>query len=588
MAFRIDDSFNPGSILGAIKLPDSTGPQLEQARAQALKNENALAPLRQQEMQADLTTKNLANQQTQIGLQEAQIIQQAFRNPKYRKSDGTFDYSGALSDLQGQVRPSTLQGMQTFIDTHAKNAADTSKLVQEAEDLKRKGEAQDRQYHSDLFAGLLDNYTPQNVMATLAGLPPRYAKEAPALWQQYQADPDAFKQEIGNLITPETKDRLAKLAQTKASTAETNQKVITGNLDLAARTVPDNPEDWAKWYAGLDDETKRRVPANYSAAAADKVRRMGVSVEKQPEWDLNSYKAKMGLVGNTEYDQFLVQYAKSLGKTPAQLTPEEGLASFGAYAEKKQDPQMRAAALAQKNLSDVLKQIQIDQQPTKDQASLLADDIVNHRLAPDQISQIRGRGNGSLGLMVYEAAKKKDPNFNWEEASSEYTLAKSPQFQQTVRYMDYVGSSVDRVISAADKLDNGKIRSLNAVKNWAADQLNGVDIAKFQTDRIEVADAIAKILQGGGSGSGTSDMKLKQAEELIRTTDSPAVVRAKMQEIKELIGTRRSTLTRGTFLEKAQSTSVPGAATIRVRRKSDGATGTLDPKDFDPNKYEKM
>lgn len=228
--------------------------------------------------------------------------------------------------------------------------------------------------------------------------------------------------------------------------------------------------------------------------------------------------------------------------------------SLQEFKETNADPEVRAAALAQKNLAIALAQMQQSQLPTVEQAGDVARDIVAHRLAPEQMSQMFG-GFGASGQafkrMVYGEAKKIDPEFNFEEASSEYALVKSPAFQQTVRYMDYVGSSLDNVIAAAQKLANSNIRSLNSVKNWTKDQLNNVDLGKFQTDRLEVADAIAKILQGGGSGSGTSDAKLAQAQTLLRESDSPENIAGKMGEIKSLIGKRRGALTRGTYMENA-------------------------------------
>ena len=39
---------------------------------------------------------------------------------------------------------------------------------------------------------------------------------------------------------------------------------------------------------------------------------------------------------------------------------------------------------------------------------------------------------------------------------------------------------------------------------------------------------------------------------------------------------------------QAQQEYGAAAGTIRVKRKSDGQTGTIDPKDFDPKKYERV
>ncbi len=196
--------------------------------------------------------------------------------------------------------------------------------------------------------------------------------------------------------------------------------------------------------------------------------------------------------------------------------------------------------------------MQMGQQPTPDQAKQVAGDIVAHRIAPEQLSQLFG-GFGTQGQafkrMVMVEAHKIDPNFDYEQAAAEYQLTKSPAFQNTIRYMDSVTESIPLLLDRATKLANGNIRSINSLVNAGKNQFNDVDLKKFTTDRLLVADEIAKILQGGGTGSGTSDTKLKQAGEILSATDSPAAVKGALEDVKQLIGYRRTALTRGTYFE---------------------------------------
>ena len=175
-----------------------------------------------------------------------------------------------------------------------------------------------------------------------------------------------------------------------------------------------------------------------------------------------------------------------------------------------------------------------------------ADDLFNKRISPSQlVAQIGGRGAQKNLIMnhIKDELKKKDPNFNWEDAEATYQLAKSPGFQQTVRYIDNTIDSLPRLQAAADKLNNGTFKSLNALKNMTAQQLNGVDIRVFDTDRQLVGDEIAKLLQGGGTGSGTSDKKLEQGQNIIKTSDDPKLVAATLKEVGDLIHIRRNSLT---------------------------------------------
>jgi hypothetical protein len=191
-----------------------------------------------------------------------------------------------------------------------------------------------------------------------------------------------------------------------------------------------------------------------------------------------------------------------------------------------------------------------------------AQDLYNRRISPSQLmSQIGGRGMQKTAYVnrVKGELRKIDPNFSWEDAESSYNLAKSPQFQQTIRYMDYAGSTLANLVNNANILNNGNVRSINALLNAGKSQFNNVDLKRFQTDKIEASDAIAKILQGG-TGSGTSDKKLEQAESIFRDSDSPASIAAAAGEIKSLLGNRRQFLVKGTPYESQGAPTVPQVA----------------------------
>lgn len=272
---------------------------------------------------------------------------------------------------------------------------------------------------------------------------------------------------------------------------------------------------------------------------------------------------------------FLPNFAKKLGKTPEQMTPDENTQAF---REFKQDPEAKAAQEASRGLTDSLKQLQINQQPTPQQAQQVAQDMVAHRIAPEQMASMFG-GFGQAGQnfkrMVYGEAKKLDPEFDFERAAAEYGLVKSPQFQNTIRYMDSVQNSIPLVIQRAKELGNGKIRFVNGLANMGRDQLNNPALAKFQADALLVADEVAKILQGGGTGNGTSDAKLKQAAEIIRQTDSPETLAAKLADVQQLMSFRRKSLTRGTYMENNAEGGGGGGAVLEYVR---DASGKLVPK----------
>lgn len=236
----------------------------------------------------------------------------------------------------------------------------------------------------------------------------------------------------------------------------------------------------------------------------------------------------------------------------------------------------RAHALTKKPESDLdiaLKKALLDQRTTNakdegippERVAATAQAILENRMAPSQLSL--GGGMGKAGVAFKQAVMGEilriNPKFNFQEAESNFQFGKNVGTQNTVRYLESVKESIPLVIERATKLANGKIRSLNTLINAGKDQFNDVDLKKFKTDTLFVADEIAKILQGGGTGSGTSDAKLKQASEILNTSDSPAAIAAALSDIQQLLGFRRATLTKGTFMEepKPVGPEAPAAAT---------------------------
>jgi hypothetical protein len=226
--------------------------------------------------------------------------------------------------------------------------------------------------------------------------------------------------------------------------------------------------------------------------------------------------------------------------------------SLAAYAVAKADPAMREAALAQKALAAAQVQMNLNMQPTKEQAAAVADDLVNHRLSPSQVVSLfstRGKEGLAFKLAVSAEAKKQQPDFNFEEAQATYDLSKSTGFQNTVRAIDSTTESIPRLLTNVNKLGRGNFRSFNELANAAGSQFNSTDLKRVKTDALLVGDEVARVLAGGGTGSATSDAKLKQATDLINTSDSVPAIGAAMDEIQALMGARRRALTRGTYLE---------------------------------------
>jgi hypothetical protein len=303
--------------------------------------------------------------------------------------------------------------------------------------------------------------------------------------------------------------------------------------------------DYPAWLAKQDKPVQDYLPKTVDEAGLPLLRgsiqRLGVSPDVFARETLPQ--------GEFERN-FLPAFAGKLKTTPEKLTPEQRIQAFREY---KTDPTQQELANAQKLMALAQARMNLNQMPTQEQADQLADAMLKHQFAPEQMNQLiggYGRQGASLKRMITLSALKKDPNFDFEQSAAEYQLTKSPQFQNTVRYMDSVVESLPQLIDRAQKLGNFGIRSVNELLNRGKEEFNNINLKRFNTDRLLLADEVAKILQGGGTGSGTSDAKLHQAEQIFRSTDDPSAIRAAAEEVTQLIGNRRRALTRGTYFER--------------------------------------
>ena len=517
--------------------------------------------------QAATQQQRLQNQLVQRELNDAAIVKRAYQEvPPIGAGESYEDYQRRFGQhlIQGGISG---PGMYQF----QKQQMEWRKSLAETQKTENANYAANLEHVAGALSDILQLPQEQREAAMQNALPQLQKWEPDVEWGKVPTDDASLKAHTGvsshlaglAKVQAETVNQQAAAAQATAAAAANQQKTVAEKRALAVQELSAlaDPQtgavkdgDFASWQKKYPDV----APATNNPQGNLRLIRSGVPAEKQPEYDLNALKAKNGIVGNDDFETvFLPAYAAKLGKTIPTLTPDEKISAFGAYAQARTDPEVRASMLASRTLSQALQQIQLNQMPTPEAAHQVAQDVINHRISPEQMTSMFG-GFGPQGQafkrMVYTEAKKLDPEFNFEQASADYQLGKSQNFQQMVRYMDYVQTSVDNVIQAAGRLANGNVRSLNAAKNWTKGQLNDVDLAKFNTSRLEVADAIAKILQGGG-GSGTSDAKLTQAQSILQVSDSPAAIAASMQEIKGLIANRRKTLTRGTYMENAAPSS---------------------------------
>ena len=572
-----------GGILAAIasggrpvEVPTIQDLQARNMQLQALAQQGQLRQQQMAESQQNMQLNAIKMQEAQYGLQDQQTLRQVLpemaKNPKYQ-TDGQFDMEKALPDIYPLVSPNTAAGIGKFVVETSQKRAEQKKNLAEAENQTRQAQAKEQElrneaadhFKGDLQTHLDQGYNPavleawfQNELTDPVNAP--YKDRIAATHQQFMNLPvdqqEAYLRQQAGTISQKALEQRGKTAEQTAKTQETQYGLWAREAGLV-----NDQAGWDALLKKLPTTLSASLPPTFSPAARDQfVNKIGITPEKQGEAELKQMQVRMGLMGNSEYDQFLSAFAAKRGKTPATLTPDERLASFQQFAEFKQDPVLRNLAVAQRNDALVMHKMELGMMPTEEDARNYALDIQNHRLAPSQLSEIRGRGNGNLGNMIYREMKRQDPNFNWEEADATYNLVHGAGFQNTIRYMDSVTESLPHLVQNANVLAQGPVRSINGLVARFKDQFNNIDLKKFQTDRTLLADEVAKILQGGGTGAGTSDAKMRQAGEILRESDDPAAIAAAAGEIMTLIGYRRKALTRGTYLEGTTAGAGAGSA----------------------------
>lgn len=181
----------------------------------------------------------------------------------------------------------------------------------------------------------------------------------------------------------------------------------------------------------------------------------------------------------------------------------------------------------------------------------LAQDLVTGNMAPDQASK-RSTGTSPYNDILtaakqYALATTGKP-FDLAEAERQYKFSTNVQTQNTLNYLgSLVGGNgttgnLDELVNLSNGLTRTSFPSLNDAAAWARINTGDPTIAAYQATATEVADQVAKILQGGGTGSGTSDAKLAQANALFQSNFSKAQLLATVNALRPLLANRAKSM----------------------------------------------
>jgi hypothetical protein len=183
--------------------------------------------------------------------------------------------------------------------------------------------------------------------------------------------------------------------------------------------------------------------------------------------------------------------------------------------------------------------------------------LVEGQLDPSQLSP-RSKDYGQiLNLANAYSQQTYGQPFNVADAAIQFKYAQNPTTQNTLKYLDSLtgpdnkSGNLGELINLSNGIGRTRFPALNDVAAWTRLQSGSPQMAQYYTAVTEVSDQVAKILQGGGSGAGTSDAKLKQAAELFRTGFSADQISAVASTLRDLLGNRKGAMIQGNrYLQK--------------------------------------
>lgn len=389
--------------------------------------------------------------------------------------------------------------------------------------------------------------------------------------------------------------RGAVLGQQKTETENAAQQldIDTKKRAQAAQdlgTVTDQPSLnlWNQKYKGLVPN----APVTYDP---DKVatlqKSLGVPVAEQPKFDLDRAKLRMGVFGDSEFDMFLgknagqFKNADGTPKTAAQLTGPEFNSLLGNYAQVKQDPVMRDMAIASKGLQEAMLRVQTDLNPTPEDIHMLAQNMVNHTMAPSQFSEIKARGTASgAGLKIVTEAQRIDPNFSMERADAEYNAMKQTETKFTsgkeadlVRSNNVAMEHLGMLDQARQAMANGNFQVLNYLANGLGVQAGHDAKTTFDAIAQRVSQEVNGAYIAGGGGeleriSGSNQFSSKMSDQQLRSNIGATFSMMDSQQRALQDQYRRGTYGQGT---QADNLFTPGARSAhdRVLQNARGTTG---------------
>lgn len=197
------------------------------------------------------------------------------------------------------------------------------------------------------------------------------------------------------------------------------------------------------------------------------------------------------------------------------------------------------------------------------------------------LSQFPGFGANSMKGKVIRRVLELQPDFDFRKNEANFSALKtyanyinSGPYQNTIKYLESVGPNLNQVLDLSSKISRTQFPLINRGVLETMRQTGDPDVVAYAAAVTEVGDQIAKILQGGGTGSPTSDAKIKQASELLNGSYTPEQLSAVAGTLGSMLENRRAALENETVKQVGgQKSATPRPAGPQIKQKSNDPLG---------------
>ncbi len=195
---------------------------------------------------------------------------------------------------------------------------------------------------------------------------------------------------------------------------------------------------------------------------------------------------------------------------------------------------------------------------TPDEMQALKTMMTKYGLPPSMINS-RGPRTKAMAQSFME-----DPNYrpqvsqlDFESKEAYQKYMNSGNVQSGLKSMEAVNHHLDRLDQISQEFTRSKYAPLNRIQLVKDANSGNETAAGYVAVTNLIAGEIGKVLEGGGTGSGTSDKKLNEAKDIISASHSPGQIKRTIKEIKNLFEERKKAITSDSSIGVSGGSSKP-------------------------------